>query len=74
VSPAPTPAVREAARGLPFYESYADSLMACKDAVACRNVCSAMILPQKDMLSPEVYAEFLRMRDLMIAKLSRAAK
>jgi hypothetical protein len=74
VSPAPTPAAREAARGLPFYEDYSEQLLSCKDDVACRNVCSAMILPQKDMLSPEVYAEFLRMRDLMIAKLSRAAK
>lgn len=73
-APASSADVRAAARGLPFYDEYADALLACKDDVACRNVCSAMILPQKDQLPPEVYGEFLRMRDLMIAKLQRESK
>lgn len=71
-APMPTPEVRAAAKGLPFYDKYADALLACKDDVACRNVCSAMIFPQRDQLDSEVYVEFLRMRDTMIARLQRS--
>lgn len=72
-APPADPAPSEAAAGLPFFAGYTDALQLCKTEAEVRQVCNAMILPQKEQLAPDVYAEFLRMRDAAIARINAHA-